>query len=207
MKNYDKKETAAGIWSGIISAVLFLVLVFLVKWNFFMCLGISAAVYVGLSLLLRPVKKIGRVSAESIDGGFELLKRLDAAQKGFQKIEDAMLEINDSSVRAEAEQLHSVSAKIVEYLTEHPDRIYAARQFIDYYQETAVKLLSRYKELEASGLRTNEVMRQRADTLDALKTLNRAFEQQFEKLMSNEMTDTDAEIRLLKQTVKMEGIE
>lgn len=207
MKNYDKKETAAGIWSGIISAVLFLVLVFLVKWNFFMCLGISAAVYVGLSLLLRPVKKIGGVSAESIDGGFELLKRLDAAQKGFQKIEDAMLEINDSSVRAEAEQLHSVSAKIVEYLTEHPDRIYAARQFIDYYQETAVKLLSRYKELEASGLRTNEVMRQRADTLDALKTLNRAFEQQFEKLMSNEMTDTDAEIRLLKQTVKMEGIE
>lgn len=207
MKNYDKKETAAGIWSGIISAVLFLVLVFLVKWNFFMCLGIAAAVYVGLSLLLRPVKKIGGVSAESIDGGFELLKRLDAAQKGFQKIEDAMLEINDSSVRAEAEQLHSVSAKIVEYLTEHPDRIYAARQFIDYYQETAVKLLSRYKELEASGLRTNEVMRQRADTLDALKTLNRAFEQQFEKLMSNEMTDTDAEIRLLKQTVKMEGIE
>ncbi|MGN0639860.1 MAG: 5-bromo-4-chloroindolyl phosphate hydrolysis family protein [Oscillospiraceae bacterium] len=207
MKNYDKKETAAGIWSGIISAVLFLVLVFLVKWNFFVCLGIAAAVYVGLSLLLRPVKKIGRVSAESIDGGFELLKRLDAAQKGFQKIEDAMLEINDSSVRAEAEQLHSVSAKIVEYLTEHPDRIYAARQFIDYYQETAVKLLSRYKELEASGLRTNEVMRQRADTLDALKTLNRAFEQQFEKLMSNEMTDTDAEIRLLKQTVKMEGIE
>ncbi|MCI7760080.1 MAG: 5-bromo-4-chloroindolyl phosphate hydrolysis family protein [[Eubacterium] saphenum] len=207
MKNYDKKETAAGIWSGIISAVLFLVLVFLVKWNFFMCLGISAAVYVGLSLLLRPVKKIGGVSAESIDGGFELLKRLDAAQKGFQKIEDAMLEINDSSVRSEAEQLHSVSAKIVEYLTEHPDRIYAARQFIDYYQETAVKLLSRYKELEASGLRTNEVMRQRADTLDALKTLNRAFEQQFEKLMSNEMTDTDAEIRLLKQTVKMEGIE
>ena len=207
MKNYDKKETAAGIWSGIISAVLFLVLVFWVKWNFFVCLGIAAAVYVGLSLLLRPVKKIGGVSAESIDGGFELLKRLDAAQKGFQKIEDAMLEINDSSVRSEAEQLHSVSAKIVEYLTEHPDRIYAARQFIDYYQETAVKLLSRYKELEASGLRTNEVMRQRADTLDALKTLNRAFEQQFEKLMSNEMTDTDAEIRLLKQTVKMEGIE
>ena len=207
MKNYDKKETAAGVWSGILSAVLFWVLVFLVKWNFFVCLGIAAAVYVGLSLLLRPVKKIGGVAAERIDGGFELLKRLDAAQKGFQKIEDAMLEINDSSVRSEAEQLHSVSAKIVEYLTAHPDRIFAARQFIDYYQETAVKLLSRFAELENARLRTNEVMRQRSDTLDALKTLNRAFEQQFEKLMSNEMTDTDAEIRLLKQMVKMEGIE
>lgn len=207
MKNYDKKETAAGVFAGIISAVLFLVLAFLVKWNFFVCLAIAAAVFIGLCLILHPSKKIGGVNAESIDGGFELLKRLDAAQRGFRKIEDAMLEINDSSVRAEAEQLHSVSAKIVDYLTEHPDRIYAARQFIDYYQETAVKLLSRYKELEASGLRTNEVLRQRSDTLDALKTLNRAFEQQFEKLMSNEMTDTDAEIRLLKQMVKMEGIE
>lgn len=207
MKNNDKKETAAGVFAGIISAVLFLVLVFLVKWNFFVCLAIAAAAFIGLCLILHPSKKIGGVAAESIDGGFELLKRLDAAQRGFQKIEDAMLEINDSSVRAEAEQLHSMSAKIVDYLTAHPDRIYAARQFIDYYQETAVKLLSRYKELEASGLRTNEVLRQRSDTLDALKTLNRAFEQQFEKLMSNEMTDTDAEIRLLKQTVKMEGIE
>lgn len=207
MKNNDKKETAAGIFAGIISAVLFLVLVFLVKWNFFVCLAIAAAEFIGLYLILHPSKKIGGVAAESIDGGFELLKRLDAAQRGFQKIEDAMLEINDRSVRAEAEQLHSMSAKIVDYLTAHPDRIYAARQFIDYYQETAVKLLSRYKELEASGLRTNEVLRQRSDTLDALKTLNRAFEQQFEKLMSNEMTDTDAEIRLLKQTVKMEGIE
>ena len=207
MKNYDKKETAAGVFAGIISAVLFLVLAFLVKWNFFVCLAIAAAVFIGLCLILHPSKKIGGVNAESIDGGFELLKRLDAAQRGFRKIEDEMLEINDSSVRAEAEQLHSVSAKIVDYLTEHPDRIYAARQFIDYYQETAVKLLSRYKELEASGLRTNEVLRQRSDTLDALKTLNRAFEQQFEKLMSNEMTDTDAEIRLLKQMVKMEGIE
>ncbi|MGN0669436.1 MAG: 5-bromo-4-chloroindolyl phosphate hydrolysis family protein [Oscillospiraceae bacterium] len=207
MRNNDKKESAAGVFAGIISAVLFLVLVFWVKWNFFVCLAIAAAVFIGLTLMLRPVKKIGGVAAESIDGGFELLKRLDAAQRGFQKIEDAMLEINDSSVRAEAEQLHSVSAKIVDYLTAHPDRIYAARQFIDYYQETAVKLLSRYKELEASGLRSNEVLRQRSDTLDALKTLNRAFEQQFEKLMSSEMTDTDAEIRLLKQTVKMEGIE
>ena len=147
------------------------------------------------------------MDADSIDGGEELLKRLEAAQEGFLKIESSMRQINDSSVRSEAEQLHSASARIIEYLTSHPDRIYAARQFIDYYQETAAKLLSRYAELETAGLYTDEVLRQRTDTLEALKTLNRAFSQQFEKLMSSDMTDTDAEIRLLKQTVKMEGIE
>ena len=41
----------------------------------------------------------------------------------------------------------------------------------------------------------------------ALLTLNRAFEGQFEKLMENELMDMDADIRLLKQTMKMEGYE
>ena len=207
MKSNDKKETAAGILAGIISAGLFLLLLFAVKWNFFISLAIAAAAYAGFSLLFRPVKKLGGVDADSIDGGEELLKRLEAAQEGFLRIESSMRQINDSSVRSEAEQLHAASARIIEYLTAHPDRIYAARQFIDYYQETAAKLLSRYAELESTGLYTDEVLRQRTDTLEALKTLNSAFSKQFEKLMSSDMTDTDAEIRLLKQTVKMEGIE
>lgn len=207
MKSYDRKETVAGILAGIIAAVLFLVLLFAVRWNFFISLAIAAAAYAGFSLIFRPVKKLGSVDADSIDGGEELLKRLETAQEGFLRIESSMRQINDSSVRSEAERLHTCSAKIIEYLTAHPDRIYAARQFIDYYQETAAKLLSRYAELEAAGLCTDEVLRQRSDTLEALRTLDRAFSQQFEKLMSSEMTDTDAEIRLLKQTVKMEGIE
>ena len=207
MKSYDEKETAAAIFAGIIAAGLFLLLLFAAKWNFFISLGLAAAAYAGFSLLFRPVKKLGGIDADSIDGGEELLKRLETAQEGFLKIEGSLRRICDDSVRGEAEKLHSSSARIIDYLIAHPDRIYAARQFIDYYQETAAKLLSRYAELESAGLYTDEVLRQRSDTLEALKTLNRAFSQQFEKLMSSDMTDTDAEIRLLKQTVKMEGIE
>lgn len=206
MKNYNAKETIASVIAGIVSAGLFLTLLFAAKWNFFISLIIAAEVYVGFSLIFRPVKKIGNVNADNIDGGEELLKRLESAQEGFSRIESSMRRISDYSVRKEAEQLHNTAAKIIEYLNAHPDRIHAARQFIDYYQETAAKLLSRYSELESSGISTDEVNRQKSDTLDALKTLNSAFSQQFEKLMSNEMTDTDAEIQLLKQTVKMEGI-
>lgn len=207
MKSYDKKETAAGVIAGIIAAGIFLLLVFAVKWNLFVSLAISAAAYSGLTLLFKPIKMLGGVDADSIDGGEELLKRLEAAQEGFLRIESSMRQISDESVRSEAEQLHASSARIIQYLTAHPDRIFAARQFIDYYQQTAAKLLSRYAELESTGLCTDEVLRQKSDALEALKTLNRAFSQQFEKLMSSDMTDTDAEIRLLKQTVKMEGIE
>lgn len=207
MKAYKKKEAAASIAAGIITAALFLILFLAVRWNFFISLGISAAAYAGFSLLFRPSRRLGGIDADSIEGGSELAERLGAAQEGFLQIESSMTQIEDEQVKNEARQLHATSAKIIEYLTENPDRIYSARQFIDYYQQTAAKLLAHYAELEDSGLYTDDVVRQRADTLDALRTLNTAFSKQFEKLMSNEITDADAEIRLLKQTVKMEGIE
>ena len=204
MKGYNKKETIAYVIAGIIAAALFMILLFALKMNYFAALAIAAAAYVGFSLIFRPEKKPAEINSER---SMELMRRLDAAQRGFRKIEDTMTEISDSSVRAEAESLHAISAKIVDYLSAHPERIDSAREFIDYYQKTAAKLLTRYAELEAAELNTDEAERQKSDTFEALKTLNCVFSRQFEKLMSSDMTDTDAEIRLLKQTVKLEGIE
>ena len=206
MKDYEKKETVVGIIAGIFSAGLFVTLLFDARWNFFASLGIAAAAYIGITLIFRPVKKIGNVEADSIDGGEELLKRLETAQENSRSIERSMRRINDGEVLAQAEQLHAVSENMIGYLTDNPDKIYAVRQFIDYYQATAVKLLSRYAGLEATGIFTDDIVRQRADTLEALRTLNAAFAKQYEKLLSGDMTDTDAEIRLLEKTVKMEGL-
>lgn len=206
MNDNDKRETAVGIFAGIFSAGLFLIMFVNVQWNFFVSLGIAAAVYVGITLLFRPSRKIGKVSADSISGGEELLKRLETAQHNSQNIERSMRRISDVEVRAEAEKLHTVSENIIGYLAENPDRIYAARQFIDYYQETAAKLLSRYAGLESTGIFTDDIERQKSNTLEALRTLNTAFAKQYEKLLSGDMTDTDAEIRLLEKTAKMEGL-
>lgn len=59
-------------------------------------------------------------------------------------------------------------------------------------------------ELQDSSLDTAEVRRLKTDTDHALTVLKTAFEQQFQKLMRNEMLDMDAEIRLLEKTVEME---
>ncbi|MGN0700127.1 MAG: substrate-binding domain-containing protein, partial [Oscillospiraceae bacterium] len=95
VKSYDEKETAAAIFAGIIAAGLFLLLLFAAKWNFFISLGLAAAAYAGFSLLFRPVKKLGGIDADSIDGGEELLKRLETAQEGFLKIEGSLRQICD----------------------------------------------------------------------------------------------------------------
>ena len=61
--------------------------------------------------------------------------------------------------------------------------------------------------LQETGLGSGEAKRLKVQTTQALLTLNRAFEGQFEKLMGNELMDMEAEIRLLKQTMEMEGYE
>ena len=91
------------------------------------------------------------------------------------------------------------------YMEEHPEKIRLARQFIDYYQDTASSLLQKYVALQDTSLNTGQVQRLQEDTLRAAGTLNKVFEQQYQKLLRNEMMDMDAEIRLLEQTAKMEN--
>ena len=116
-----------------------------------------------------------------------------------------MEQVEDETIRAQSRQLHETAASILTYLEKHPDKIKLARRFIDYYQDTASSLLAKYVELEDSGLNTADAASLREKTGQALISLNQAFAGQFQRLMSNELMDMDAEIRLLEQTIKMEG--
>ena len=71
----------------------------------------------------------------------------------------------------------------------------------------ASRLLDKYVKLQERGLDTEKTTELKEQTGKALLALNRAFEGQFEKLMQDEIMDMDADIRLLKQTMRMEGYE
>lgn len=116
-----------------------------------------------------------------------------------------MQQIKEPEVKRETQRLKQTAKNILAYLEKHPEKIRSARQFIDYYQETASSLLQKYIELQETELGTEDVMRLKGNTIKAIGTLNTAFEKQFQKLMYSEMLDMEAEIRLLEQTVKMEN--
>lgn len=204
----DKWKTlAVNIGTGVFSGILFLVFLFGLHWNLFIDMILSSGCYFGFSMVLKPQKKIGNVSMEQIAGGENLERQMMEAKKGYKSIQDSMEKIKDPSILQEAEQLNAISKELIRYLEQHPDKIVYARQFIDYYQETASKLLARYAELENTGLKTEDILKLKESTTKALHTLHKAFEQQFQKLVQNEMIDMEAEIRLLEQTVKMENLE
>ena len=172
-------------------------------WSFFL----GALVYGGLLLLTKPRRRLGGIDVEQIPGGEQLEEKLMEAREDFRRIGAAMEAIQDDRLRESSRELHKKAGSILKYLVEHPGKIMEARRFIDYYQDTASSLLEKYVKLQETGLGSREAERLKVQTTQALLTLNRAFEGQFEKLMGNELMDMEAEIRLLKQTMEMEGYE
>ena len=130
--------------------------------------------------------------------------RLKEAREDLEAISRSMEQIEDREIKEGSMRLHRTAAGILAYLEKHPDRIDMARRFIDYYQDTASSLLARYVELQNSGLDTPEIQKLKEDVKKATAALNKAFEQQFARIMSSEILDMDVEIRTIESMMKME---
>lgn len=205
MDKHKQKELAANLLAALLAGGIFLILMFLFHWNFFVDLTLAVGAFLGLSLLLKPSRKIGGIRIDMLPEGETMSRQLEEARNNFRSMEQSMLQIQEPVVRQEAQRLKQTAKNILAYLEKHPEKIKSARQFIDYYQETASSLLQKYIELQNTDLRTTDVMQLQGNTIKAIGTLNTAFEEQFQKLMRSEMIDMEAEIRLLEQTVKMEN--
>lgn len=203
MKN-DFRQNIAAIISAAASGAVFIILLFLLEWSVFIDIPVAIGTYAGLYLMTKPRRRIGGIDIEFIENGEELEQKLLEAKMDCESIQKSIVKIGDMQVRDEAERLSETSRAIIEYLENNPSKIRQARQFIDYYQDTASKLLSKYIGLQDANIETEEIIRLKKDTRSALATLNKAFSGQFEKLMRGELTDMQAEIELLEQTVKME---
>lgn len=165
----------------------------------------AAAAYIAFSLILRPVARIGKVEVESLANGEFLNERLTEAGSDYARMQKAVQQIREQPLMDECRNLMETASGILKYLTDNPEKIPAARRYIDYYQETAANVLEHYVELKKTGLSTRETEKVLRNTRESIATLKSAFDLQFEKLMQNELMDMEADLNLLKQTLKSEG--
>ncbi|MGN0482671.1 MAG: 5-bromo-4-chloroindolyl phosphate hydrolysis family protein [Lachnospiraceae bacterium] len=203
MKKEKLTEAATSAAAGALAGIVFLILLFLLHWNFLIDALLSVGLFAAFYFLLKPQDNM--VFVEKLPDAQELKKCLEEGRKNYQKIRECEEKIKDSEVKEEVKKLNQIAGNILHFLEEHPKKIRLARQFIDYYQNTASSLLEKYISLQDTSLKTEEVVRLKDDTARAMKTLQVVFENQFQKLLRNEMIDMDAELKLLEQTIKMEN--
>ena len=204
MKNSWKEIISIAVSAGL-SLAVFIGLLFWFGWNLFLCMGLAVASYAGFTLLLRPVKKIGRIDVEKIGNGEILHERLAEAGSDYRRMQKAAGRIQEEKLRKAAAELVETAGNILKYLTDNPEKIPSARRYIDYYQETVANVLENYVELQDSRIATSEAEKIFQNTGEAVATLKDAFQMQFGKLMQNELMDMEADLNLLKQTLRSEG--
>ena len=121
-----------------------------------------------------------------------------------QAIESAGKALKDSEVAAQVAAIGAASHQILDYLAKNPDRVKRARKFLSYYLETTLFIVNGYAEVESSN--DPDIVASKAKVKDVLGTIKAAFDKQLAVLLKNDVMDIDAEIDVLKSTLKAEGL-
>jgi len=201
MKINDKKENTSTIVPALISGGLFLVSLFVVGFPLQLSILLTAGSFVGLSMLLKPRRRLGNKYIDEVSGGEYLREELDEAGEDYSVITASLIQVKNMQVRKAAEKLQDTASVIMRYLKENPEKISLAGQFIHYYQDTAASLLQKYVKLEDAGM-DGETREKFVHTLEMLDT---AFKRQYDRLVQNEKMDMEAEMEMLENSIQLDN--
>lgn len=199
------EENFSIVLSGVLALGIFFLLFVRLRIHLFLSIFLGAGTYVAFILLLKPQKRIGKMDLSSVGNGELLGAKFGEAQKDFARLKRAVMEIKEEELKMQCTQLLETAESILKYLADHPEKIMAARRYIDYYQETAANILENYLELQKTKLATKETEEIMKKTREGVLILKEAFGLQLQKLMENELMDMEADLNLLKQTLSSEG--
>ncbi|MEE0955677.1 MAG: 5-bromo-4-chloroindolyl phosphate hydrolysis family protein [Eubacterium sp.] len=201
------KETLRTIGAAAGAIALFFLLYLGMKFPAWLAAVLAVALYFGMYFLLKPSTKIGSVDVDSMKGGLDSLKVMEEARRDISSMEKKLNLIESTAVRKSVSGLVATGHKILDYLTEHPDKISKTNRFTDYYLDTAEKLVDKYTDLQRTGLPDHggNGGQLTSETADALELLNTAFDKQLSRLLEGEKMEIETDIEVLKNTMKMEG--
>jgi 5-bromo-4-chloroindolyl phosphate hydrolysis protein len=176
----------------------------MLKWSLVIAALLSVGVYIGLGFLLTPVLKIGGINIEHMKNREEILLLLEEGEEDLASIKTMMAKSKDPAISAKAQGIYREGGKIIEYIKKNPAKAVRARRFFTYYLDKAEEILKKYHDLISTGIETDRLRTLKEQTLSALDSVSKGMVSQFSKLISSEIIDIEADIKLLESTIRME---
>jgi 5-bromo-4-chloroindolyl phosphate hydrolysis protein len=188
----------------LIGITVFGITLLILQWTLIIAALLSVGFYAGLSFLLTPVSKIAGINIEHIKNNEEIMTLLEEGEKDLASIKTSIEKSKDPQIRTGAQIVYREGDKIIEYIKKNPAKAVMARRFFTYYLDRADEILKKYHNLLSAGIETDRLSTLKGKTLSALGAISRGMVLQFSKLISSEVIDIEADIKLLESTVKME---
>ena len=157
-----------------------------------------------------PETTAPKAPAKTQETQAQTAKETEQTKDRYQKILDELRRVNDAipdeEMSDKISRLEAVSAKIFEQAKTDPDKLPRMRKFMDYYLPTTLKLLNAYDRMGAQGVSGENIdaTMQRVESM--MGTIVTAFEKQLDMLFGSEAMDISADITVLENMMKREGL-
>lgn len=149
-----------------------------------------------LRLKRAQLQKLPDARAELLEASFA------KAADDYDALQNLHPAIKDREMSQELVALQHVAGNMLRYLERNPERIAAAEDFIEIYQEKAAVLLRQYVELEETQIASDEVVQAKARVKEMLSSLRTTYEEEFKRVLNYQIMDLNAEIEVLQHSMK-----
>ncbi|MBQ5806388.1 MAG: 5-bromo-4-chloroindolyl phosphate hydrolysis family protein, partial [Lachnospiraceae bacterium] len=133
----------------------------------------------------------------------EINNIIKSGRKNLMGLRRMSMEIKHARARTLSTEICVTIERIFRTLKEKPDQISSLRPFFNYYLPTLEKILIKYKEIESSGVPTEEITQ---STITCLEDIKMAMEKQYNNLFENDILDLTVEMEVLTQICKRDGL-
>ena len=173
--------------SALLACVFFIIVYLLVKLSLPISILLTVLIYIGGILLFKP-KDIREFSEEYVNGYYYLGLKLQNAANHSE---------NDKIIES-ATKITEFTDKILNSLSQRPNKVEQAFDFFDYYLDIAYKIIYKYNYICKKEEQTKEDKKYVKDTPTFLKDIETAFEKQYKNMQESRILDIDAEIKIFE---------
>ena len=129
---------------------------------------------------------------------------LETTRRFAKVLEQEKQLMQDEQAREELDHMQKTTSAICDWLEAHPESLPKARRFAEYYIPTTLKLLHTYNDVQGQQGANAENIRR--DIAGILHTLNQAYSNLYDTLLSDVALDISSEIAALQGLLANDGL-
>lgn len=133
----------------------------------------------------------------------EAAAREDDILREIRQVND---EIPDEAMSAKIDRIEEITRKILNYQKSHPNKEGQLRTFLNYYLPTTLKVLRAYAQLDAQGIEGENISAAKKRIEEMMDQVVYGFEKQLDKLFQDDAMDITADVEVLENMLKKDGL-
>jgi 5-bromo-4-chloroindolyl phosphate hydrolysis protein len=122
-------------------------------------------------------------------------------------LEELIVKIKDRAVKFKIEDILTTVKKIHSIFVDEPSEIKQGKLFIEHYLPAAVKIVGKYITYQKHVEESESARKSLEEIEGSLDVIHTGFKKQLDKLLENGIMDVDVELKVLRTTLKSEGLE